>query len=391
MHVLTVPQSLVFLRGQIGFMKARGFDITVICSPGADLDDFGLSEQVRVIGVEMPRRVTPVADLASVARLVGILRHIRPHIVHSHTPKGGLLGMLAATVARVPARVYHMRGLPMETAKGARRALLAGTERVSTALASEVLCVSSSLRQSAVAAGIVRPERIQVLLSGSGNGVDASGRFNPELVGREARNETRASLGIPQDATVVGFVGRLVRDKGLVELSRAWRSLNAARPGARLLVVGEHEPRDPVPEEVRRMLDEDPTIRTVGFQRNIERFYAAMDVLVLPTYREGFPNVLLEAGAMGLPVVATRASGCVDAVVDESTGLLVPVGDAAALARALGRYLDDPGLRERHGRAGRRRVEDSFVQERLWDALAATYERLIERTDGERPARGTSR
>lgn len=375
-HVLTVPQSLVFLRGQIGFMKARGFEVTIVCSPGHDLDEFGRRERVRTLGVAMPRRITPFADANSVGRLVRILREVRPHVVHSHTPKGGLLGMIAATLAGVPARIYHMRGLPLETAAGARRVLLSATERVSCALSSEVLCVSHSLRQTAIDEGVVKSDRIRVLLSGSGNGVDARRRFNPEHVGAEARSEIRRAMGIAEGAKVVGFVGRLVRDKGIVELLRAWQRVSAAHKEARLVLVGEHEPRDPVPDPVKRALAQDPTIRMVGFQRDIERYYAAFDVLVLPTYREGFPNVLLEGGAMRLPVVATRVSGCVDAVQDGVTGLLVSKADEVALAEAMARYLDDATLRRDHGEAGRRRAEESFDPARIWEALAGTYERL---------------
>lgn len=389
-HVLTVPQSLVFLRGQIGFMKARGFDITVVCSPGRDLDEFGEREQIRTFGVEMPRRITPVSDAISVMALVEIFREIRPHIVHAHTPKGGLLGMIAATVAGVPGRIYHMRGLPLETATGARRALLTATERVSCGLASEVLSVSHSLREMAVNGGLVSPERIQVLLSGSGNGVDAQRRFNPDKLGAGARSATRRALGISDGTRVVGFVGRLVQDKGIVELVDAWRRVSTAHPEARLVLVGEHEPRDPVPASVKRALDRIPTIQVVGYQREIERYYAVFDVLVLPTYREGFPNVLLEAGAMRLPVVATRVSGCVDAVLDGVTGLLVPKADGAALADAMGHYLENAALRRDHGEAARRRVLESFEPSKIWEAMAGTYERLVARRGAHSLAHGSS-
>lgn len=390
-HVLTVPQSLVFLRGQIGFMKARGFEVTIVCSPGPDLDEFGRREHVRTFGVVMPRRITPFADATSVARLVRIFREVRPHVVHSHTPKGGLLGMIAATLAGVPARIYHMRGLPLETAAGARRVLLSATERVSCALSSEVLCVSHSLRQTAIDEGVVNPDRIRVLLSGSGNGVDARRRFNPEHVGADVRSETRSALGIAEGAKVVGFVGRLARDKGVIELLHAWQRVSAAHPEARLVLVGEHEPRDPVPDAVKRALAQDPTVRLVGFQRDIERYYAAFDVLVLPTHREGFPNVLLEAGAMRLPVVATRVSGCVDAVRDGVTGFLVPKGDEVALAEAVVRYLDDAALRRDHGEAARRRAAEAFDPLKIWEALAGTYERLAANSGVEPPRYGAER
>lgn len=376
-HVTTVPMSLMFLRGQVGFMRGRGVEISAVSSPGPELDAFARSEGVAVRAVEMPRRITPLRDLVSVARLRRVLREIRPAIVHAHTPKGGLLGMIAATLAGVPVRVYHMRGLPLMTASGLKRRLLRATEALSCRLAHQVFCVSHSLRAVAVEEGVCPPAKIRVLLAGSGNGVDASGRFNPDAVGPRARTETRARFGIPADASVIGFVGRLVRDKGLVELASAWQQLREDFPEARLLLVGPWEPQDPVPAEIRTRLESDPRVHLAGSDWNTPPLYAAMDLVALPTYREGFPNVPLEAAAMGLPVVATRIPGCVDAVWDGATGTLVPPRDGDALARALRAYLADRLLRQQHGCAGRERVLREFQQETLWEALYQEYLKLL--------------
>jgi glycosyltransferase involved in cell wall biosynthesis len=171
-------------------------------------------------------------------------------------------------------------------------------------------------------------------------------------------------------------VGRVVRDKGIHELCEAWRRVRREVPRARLLLVGKAEPQDPVSEHVLRELQNDPTVHLAGFVADVPGLYAASDVVVLPTYREGLPNVPLEAAAMGLPVVATRVVGCVDAVLHGLTGTLVPPRDAGALAEAMIGYARDPMLRARHGEAGRRRVLQEFVPERLWAELASVYERL---------------
>lgn len=275
----------------------------------------------------------------------------------------------------------------MLTETGARRALLRTTERISCTLSDRVLCVSHSLREAAIREGLVTPERIRVLAGGSGNGVDARGRFDPARSPPAARRAFRRELGIEEDAPVVGFVGRLVRDKGIVELVDAWRRVVACHPAARLVVVGDFEERDAVPDAIRRALLEDPTIRTVGFRPDIERCYSAFDVVVLPTHREGFPNVLLEAGAMALPVVATRIPGCVDAVVPGVTGTLVPPGEGVALAEALERYLSDRGLAVQHGQAARRRILEEFEPPRIWAALADVYAELLREAGRETPAR----
>lgn len=381
LHITTVPMSLTFLTGQVEFMRERGIATSVLSSPGPELDDFGVRHGVPTYAIEMPRKVTPVRDLIAVTRIVEVIRRERPKIVHAHTSKGGLLGMLAATVARAPVRVYHLRGLPLTSATGVTRLLLRASERLSCRLAHRVICVSHSLRDAVVREGLCPPKKVVVLAGGSGQGVDAAGRFDPDRYGPEVRAAARARHGIPDDAQVIGFVGRLVRDKGIVELEAAWRTLRAEFRNAHLLLVGPWEPRDPVPPEVSRRLEYDQRVHIVGLDWETPPLYAAMDLFALPTYREGFPNVLLEAAAMELPVVATRVTGCVDAVADGATGALVPDRDVSALARALRRYLEDPDLRRKHGAAGRERVLREFRPEAIREALHAEYRDLCERHD----------
>jgi glycosyltransferase involved in cell wall biosynthesis len=374
-HVTTVPQTLFFLAGQPAYFRERGVDFVAVSSPGAELDRFRSSERVRCFAVPMERRITPLRDLVALARLVRILRTLRPDVVDAHTPKGGLLGMVAAALARVPVRVYHVHGLPLLTASGARRLLLGATERAAALLATRVLYVSPSLAEAASAERLAPKSRMGVILGGSIGGVDATGRFRAPTA--EQRRAARSALGIPADALVVGFVGRLVRDKGIAELAHAWRLLRDEFPALRLLLVGAREPQDPVPAGATAALRGDPRVAEVGFDLDVPKYFRAMDVLALPTHREGFGNVLLEAAAMSLPTVATQVTGCVDAVVDGVTGVLVPPRDPEALATALRAYLRDPALRERHGRAGRERALREFDRHRIWDALHAEYAKLL--------------
>jgi glycosyltransferase involved in cell wall biosynthesis len=376
-HVATDPTSFSFLRGQARFMAERGVVLHGIASPGEYLRTFSAAENVPTDAVNMPRRITPLRDLVAVAQLVRRLRRLRPHIVHSHTPKGGLLGMIAAWLARTPVRIYHMRGLPMLSAQGRKRLLLRTTERLACALSHRVLCVSHSVRDIAIAEGLASASKLRVLAEGSGNGVDARGRFDPGQLPSEARARTREQLGIPLEAFVIGFIGRLVRDKGVVELAEAWQTVRELRPDAHLILVGPFEPQDPVPSEVRAALERDERVHLTGVVWDTPPLYSAMDVVALPTYREGFPNVVLEASAMERPVVATRVPGCIDAVVDGVTGRLVPPYAGEALAAALLDYAGTPGERDAHGRAGRARVLASFTPQVIWQELHREYSVLV--------------
>lgn len=380
--------SLTFLRGQVAYMRAHGFDVHAVTCPGEELEAFGRDENVPVHGIPMTRRITPGQDIRAALGLWRLLRRVRPAIVHAHTPKAGLLAMISAAALGTPIRIYQMRGLPLATADGMRRNMLRGAEWLACALAHLVICNSHSLREVAVSEGIVRADKIRVLLQGSGNGVDASHRFDPARLDREARRKVRRELGIPDHAAVIGFIGRIVREKGIVELAEAWREIREDWPEAHLLLVGPFETRDPVPAQATFALQQDPRVHLIGEEWDTPPLYAAMDLIVLPTYREGFPNVPLEAAAMELPVVATRVPGCVDAVRNGETGLLVPARDPRALAEAIRTYLADPELRARHASAARERVLRDFRPEDIWEALRREYLDLL---DGSRAAPATSR
>ncbi len=326
---------------------------------------------MRFITVPMGRRITPVRDAVAVLRLWRALVRVEADIVDGHTPKAGLLAMVAARAAGVPVRIYHLHGLRYVTTSGILRRFLRLTERIAAAAATRVISVSHSNATVAVDEGLVARAKMRVILGGSINGVDSE-RFRPPA-SAEARGAARAALGIPPDARVVGFVGRLAREKGLAELASAWRELREELPDLRLLLVGPHEPHDPLPPALERELRTDGRVLLTGPADDTPRFYSAMDIVALPTYREGFPVVPLEAAASGIPVVATRVPGCTDAIVDGVTGTLVPRYDARALAQALRTYLLDGELRRRHGAAARDRAVRDFDQRRLWAALRDEY------------------
>ena len=353
LHVTTVPETLKFVVGHIAHAKRKGFEVHAMSSPGELLDNIGRMLQIEVHPVVMPRRITPLSDLGAVWRMARAMRRIRPTLVDGHTPKGGLLAMMAATIARVPIKIYHMHGLPLMTATGLKSRILHWSEWTACKLANQVLVVSESVRQVAIAKGLCPADKIKVLGTGTIDGVDAKTEFNPLRLAPDTRQLVRQRYQIPADAPVVGFAGRIVRDKGVIELTGAWQKLRAEFPNAHLLIAGPFESQDPVPAEVEAALRSDPRVHLAGLVNDMPSIYRAIDVFALPTYREGFSTVLLEASAMELPLVATRVPGVVDAVRDGETGALVPARDAEALASAVGAYLRDRDLSRRHGLNGR--------------------------------------
>lgn len=377
LYMTTVPVSLGFLAGRPGYLRRHGFDVHALASPGPDLDAFGAREDVPVHPVPMLRQISPFRDLVALYRLAGVLRVIDPSIVHAGTPKGGLLGMLSAWLSRVPVRVYTIYGFPHMTESGLKRLLLLWSERVSCRLAHQVYSVSHSIRQVAISDRICSPDRISVLGGGSINGVDAWSAFNPDRIAADGLRSLRQFLGIPEGAPVIAFVGRIARDKGIAELLAAWNIVRARHRSAHMMLVGDMDERDPAARAGLRAQDDDDRLHLPGHVGNVAEMLAMADIIVLPTYREGFPNVLLEAAAMAKPVVATLIPGCIDAVADGVTGTLVPPKDATALAGAIDRYLTDPELRARHGQAGRERVLRDFRQEDIWEALHTEYVRLL--------------
>ncbi len=371
---LTDPRSALLVRGQIAFLRGRGFDVHLVTGPGEPAGSLAAAEGATHHVVDIARDIALTRDRHAVVTLTRLLRRLAPALVDGSTPKAGLLTMLAATAARVPVRVHTLRGLRVETARGLRRGVLWAGHRVTCGLAHRVICVGPSLRARAIELGVVAADKAIVLGSGSGNGVDLT-RYEPSRHA-EAGAALRASLGIAADAAVVAFVGRLTTDKGVGDLAAAWPTVRA-RGGAHLLVVGPDDDTDPIRPAVRAALARDRSVHLLGDRAEVGPIYAAADLLVLPSRREGLANVLLEAGAMARPAVATAIPGCVDVITDGVTGTLIAPRDVDALAGAIARYLDDPALRARHGAAARERIARDFRMTDVWSRVADAYQALL--------------
>lgn len=378
LYIATVPATLRnFLDGQNSFMRARGLELFAAASPGPALEELKERDGVRVYPVEIAREIRPLQDLRAFVQLCRVIREVEPDLLHVSTPKAALLGALAGVLCRVPARLFLIRGLATENEVGLRRTVYRLAEALTAACCHEVVAVSPSLLEFARRERIVREGTGKVAGHGMSNGIDVE-RFDPARVD-PVDLESFLPASKPRPERWLGFVGRLTKDKGVEDLAAAWERLRERYPDWGLILVGRWSEHDPVAPEVRARLEADPRVVLPGLRRDVPEWLSNMDVFVFPSHgTEGFPNSPMEAAAMQLPVVATRVVGCVDAVEDGITGMLVPPRDVENLAEAVGGYMDSPTLRERHGEAGRSRVVRRFRRDQVWVGLHSIYAELLE-------------
>lgn len=378
-EVVTTPVTAwALMRGRLAHFREQGYDLTLVSSPGELLERAARRDGVAWRAVPMTRAPNPAEDLRSLMRLVGLFIELSPHIVHASTPKAGLLASLAAWLTRVPCRLFTLRGLRAEGLHGAGARALIALERISCACAQQAICVSRSLRNKALELSLAPAWKLCVIGSGSSNGVDAA-RFESSEELRRRSEELAKRLGLSRDAPTLGFVGRRVLDKGLVELYRAFHTVRDRWPDVQLLVVG--TPETPDAEGVAAV-EAEVGLRNIyftGFLEDPAPAYPLMNMLLLPSYREGFPNVSLEAAAAGVPVIASDATGCVDAVRHGQTGQIVPVRQWEPLAQAIARYIETPKEARQHGEAGRQWVRREFRPEMIWQGLDQLYREGLKR------------
>ncbi|MEO6412243.1 MAG: glycosyltransferase [Pedococcus sp.] len=366
MYAVTVPSvAYSFLRGQLAYLRNQGWAVTLACSPGRGLDAVREREGVDVVELATARDINVPADLRALVQWILLLRRVRPMVLNASTPKAALLALLAGRLTRVPVRIYLVRGLRLESESGMRRKVLTMMERVSSWSATHVVAVSPSLSDELCRLRLTAGHVPIVIASGSSNGVDCD-RVSSGVAAVD-RGAERRTLGLSEDDYVVAFVGRVRRDKGIHELCAAMTHPELST--AMLVTQGDIE--DHEAEEALSVLGTRHI--HLGWRDDIYEILAVADVLALPTHREGFPNVVLEAAAAGLPVVTTTATGAIDSVVDGVTGLVVPTGDADALAVALSRLAQDPKERRRMGAQAEVRAREEFSGEVIWDALERLY------------------
>jgi glycosyltransferase involved in cell wall biosynthesis len=352
-YIVTTPDTAqAFLKKTFVALKANGYDFMLISAPGSGLEKIKRELSIEICPIAMARHISLLADLISLIRIYVVLRHYKPAIVNYSTPKAALLGAVASWLARVPIRVYELRGLRLETVVGLKRTVLAVLERIASFCSTNVVCVSRSLLDVYRDMRLAKPHKLTVFGRGSYHGKDMS-RYAMEPANKAEIASFARSLKIPPGTMVIGYVGRLSRDKGIEDLYACFMAAAARMKSVILLLVGPLDTEDVLPKDLVMRMKLDPNVRMVGSKEDVLPYYRLIDIFIFPSYREGLPNAPLEAAFAGIPTIGYAATGVIDAVLAGETGLLVPMGRVDALTDGLLRLLESDELRTTLGQNAR--------------------------------------
>lgn len=374
LHVVNIPFVIpYFLGNQIKWFTKRGYKEYIVCSASEELKIFSEQYEYDYKAIEIVRRISIVKDIKALFSTINYIKEIRADVVVGHTPKGGMIAMLAGFFMQIPIRIYFRHGLVYETSQGIKRYLLMSIDRLSSKLATKIVCVSPSVGKKSIEDRLNKPSKQIVLGNGTCNGIDVN-RFCKKNIDMERLEALRTKLGIREDDFVVGFVGRLVKDKGIIDLVKAYQMLKNKYSNAKLLLVGMLEKRDALPADIVSEIKNECGIIETGYvgYSEIEYYYALMHVFVLISYREGFPTSVLEASSMGLPVMTTKATGCIDSIVEGETGFFVD-HDYKKILSGLDYFYNHEEERNKMGSKGREFVVNHFDQHLIWTEIQKIY------------------
>jgi glycosyltransferase involved in cell wall biosynthesis len=360
LHVASISFSLKYFVGnQFSYFKKRGYDYTVVCSDSEDLRNYSNLMKFSIFPLPIIRAINPIQDLKSIYHLYKYIKAEKFDIIIAHSPKGGLIGMTAAFFAKTPRRIFFRHGLVFETTKGFTKYLLIYIEKIIAFFAQRIVCVSPSILKQSQLYNLNSGNKNIILNKGTCNGIDIN-RFKAK---KNSFIENKK-----EEKIVIGFVGRLSRDKGIIELIEGWRIILKNNKNIELLLVGPFDERDLLPEIIVNEIRNTDTIVQVGYIDDTSSVYNDIDIFILPSYREGFPTVVLEASATAIPVITTRATGCIDSIIENQTGIYTNI-NSIDIARAIQFYIDNPRIRIEHGQNGRFFVESNFTEDVIYNEI----------------------
>jgi glycosyltransferase involved in cell wall biosynthesis len=363
------------LHGQLRFMNTS-FEVVAISSDKEYLERVGVREGVRTFPIDMSRKITPLADFLAICKLYFFLRKEKPFIIHSHTPKAGLVSMIASKLAGVPHRLHTVAGLPLMETKGFKRTILNWVEKLTYACATNVYPNSFGLQEIIVQNKFCHSSKLKVLGNGSSNGIDID-FFNPSLFTDSQNVALRKQLHIEPSDFVFVFVGRLVSDKGINEMVAAFERHQTQHLLSKLLLVGDYEADlDPLLPNTLEAIQTNEAIITTGFQVDVRPYLALSNALVFPSYREGFPNVVMQAGAMGLPCIVTDINGCNEIIKEGVNGVIVSVKNTDNLLLFMNEFVQNSQLFNQLQANSRAMIATRYNQQVIWEAIKKEYIQL---------------
>ncbi|MDD2200247.1 MAG: glycosyltransferase family 4 protein [Bacteroidales bacterium] len=357
-------------------MSENGYEVGGVSSEGKELYEVNETEGIRVVALEMTRTISPIKDIKALWSFYRLCKKEKPLMVHSHTPKAGIVGMLGAQLAGVPIRLHTVTGLPLMEVTGIKRRVLNFVEKLTYSCAKKVYPNSEGLCDFILENKFTNKDKLKIIANGSSNGIDTS-FFEPEQITQEQQNQLKDDLNIFESDFVFVFVGRLVRDKGINELVSVFSKL--IDKNVKLLLVGPfEEDLNPLQPETLDEIHSNKHIIYVGWQNDVRPYFAISDALVFPSYREGFPNVIMQAGAMGIPSIVTNINGCNEIIIDNENGIIIPPKDEKKLFEAMLSFLDNPSEVERMASKSRKLIVDRYEQSVVWYELLKEY-RMLEK------------
>lgn len=379
-RITTVPLSLkILLKGQHRYISEQGFEVVGVSSSGEELQALQQEEGIRVVELQMTRLISPLKDIKSLWQFYWLCKQERPQIVHSHTPKAGIVGMLGAKLAGVPVRLHTVAGLPLMEVKGLKRKVLDFVEKLTYASATKVYPNSKGLHDFITKNNYTLAEKLKVIGNGSSNGINTV-FFSDDQIPEEQKVSLVKHLNIRPDDFVFVFVGRLVGDKGINELIDAFSKLYSFKTlrSYKLLLVGPFESAlDPLETGTLKEIETNPNVITVGFQKDVRPYFAISDALVFPSYREGFPNVVMQAGAMGLPSIVSDINGCNEIIAEGINGTIIPPKNTEKLYEAMLRFINEPTYYQSLKARAREMITSRYEQQVVWQALLEEYNTLL--------------
>ncbi|MBS1735206.1 MAG: glycosyltransferase family 4 protein [Bacteroidetes bacterium] len=377
-RITTSPMALRYLLpDQMRFIKNNGFEVIMISADGREVKEVIANEGCEHIVVPMTRSITPLQDLICLWQLVKIFKREKPDIVHTHTPKAGLLGMMAARFCSVKIRIHTVAGLPLMAEKGFKLALLKEVEKITYSCAMYVWPNSFSLQKFIRENNFVRKEKLEVIGKGSSNGINLQ-KFNRQSVSEDLINLVKCQIAFSPENIYLLFVGRMVADKGITELVRSFKTLSAENAALRLVLVGPFEEHlDPLPADIYREIKENKTICHIEWSDQIAAYMATCNYFIFPSHREGFPNVLLQAGAMGIPVVCSRIPGNIDIVEDGKTGYIFKMGDENELRSCILKAMANKESTDEIAGNLLKNINDHFDRQIIWNEILKKYKMLL--------------